>query len=292
MALVTGVPMVAAALALQVPAPATPTQPVQADLGAYRGLGTWVSIYSGSTLADPQRAAAGMKARGVKTLFLETANWRIRQTVSRPKAVAAMLEAAHAEGLKVVAWYLPGYRDLRTDEHRAKAALAFTTRKGERFDGFALDIEATEVRDIATRNRQADRLARSLREFVGPDYTLGAIVPEANALYWVGFPYRTVSRHFDVWLPMAYFTFRVDGPAAVRSWMGRNLSALRGWGDPVHPIGGIAEDARREEIRAFVASARSRGAIGASLYDFNGTGESAWAELRRVPQGEAGAARG
>ena len=272
---------------VRAPAPAAPADPAPppsaaATLDPYRGLGTWVSIYSRSTLADPVGAARAMRAHGVRTLFLETANFKQRVDVVRPRTLAAMVEAAHAEGLRVVAWYLPSYADLATDLRRARAAIAFRTPAGQAFDGFALDVEATVVRSIPARNRAAIRLARRLRAAVGPDHVLGAIVPEARALYWPGFPYAALARHFDVWLPMAYFTFRVDGPAAVRRWVGANLAALRATRMPVHPIGGLAEHARGDEVRAYADSVRAGGAIGAGLYDFAGTSDEDWAQLGGV----------
>src|SRR4051794_1027298 len=149
------------------PAPPASAAP---SLDAYRGLGTWVSIYSRSTLADPIATAATMKARGVRTLYLETSNWRQRVDIVRPQTMGAMIEAAHAAGLKVVAWYLPSYKPGRTDLRRAQAALAFTTPTGQRFDGFALDIESTEVGSTPLRNRLQGRLAAAIRRQVGSDY--------------------------------------------------------------------------------------------------------------------------
>src|SRR5205809_404603 len=82
----------------------TPTSSAAPSLQAYRGLGTWVSVYSRSTLAYPVASAAAMKADGVQTLYLETSNWRQHVDVVRPATMGAMIEAAHAQGIKVVAW--------------------------------------------------------------------------------------------------------------------------------------------------------------------------------------------
>jgi hypothetical protein len=256
------------------------------DVSAYRGLGTWISIYSYQALANPDASAAAMKANGVRTLYLETANWRQAVDIVRPRAIAAMVEAAHAQGIAVVAWYLPSYRRLAVDERRAEAAIDFTTPSGQRFDGFALDIEADVVRSIPARNRQAGRLAAALRSHVGADYALGAIVPEAGALYWPGFPYAQTARYFDVFLPMAYFTFRVAGPGAVRGYITRNVRTIRAFAGPgtlVHTIGGLSDRASPAEIGAFVRAARAGGAIGASLYEFQSTSPAAWSVLAGVP---------
>jgi hypothetical protein len=268
--------------------PPTPTAAAVPTLDAYRGLGTWASIYSHSTLADPVTAAVEMKAHGVHTLFLETSNWRQRVDLVRPRTIGAMIEAAHAAGIKVVAWYLPSYKPVRTDLRRSLTAIGFTTPAGHRFDGFALDIESTEVGSIPQRNRLQGNLARQLRRDVGPDYPLGAIVPEAGALFWPGFPYAQTARYFDVFLPMAYFTFRVRGAGAVRAYVRRNIATIRQATDarePIHPIGGIANKASAAEVAAFVGATRAARTTGASLYDFAGTSTRAWARLGQVPIG-------
>jgi hypothetical protein len=255
---------------------------------AYRGLGTWVDIYSGRTLAHPSGAAARMKAEGVKTLYLQTSNWRQRADVVRPRTLAAFVEAAHEQGMKVVAWYLPSYKPVRTDLRRSLSAIGFTTPSGQRFDGFALDIEATEVGSIPLRNRLEGRLASALRRSVGPDYPLGAIVPEAGALYWPRFPYAQTARYFNVFLPMAYFSFRVHGAGAVRNYMMRNIATIRsatGASTPVHAIGGLSDTATPSEVAGYVGAARAGGAIGASLYDFSGTKAPVWRQMRRFRPG-------
>jgi hypothetical protein len=282
--LLRALPLIASMAIAHTPAPAT-TAAVP-SLDAYRGLGTWVSIYSKSTLDDPIGAVARMKANGVATLYLETSNWRQKVDVVRPATLAQMIEAAHAQGIKVVAWYLPSYKPVNTDLRRSLAAIGFTTPTAQRFDGFALDIESTEVGPIPLRNRLQQRLSSRLRQSIGPDYPLGAIVPEAGALYWPGFPYQQVKRYFDVFLPMAYFTFRVKGAGAVRAYVQRNVSTIKavlGKDTPVHPIGGESDHATASEVGAYVAAARSTGAIGASLYDFAGTTSRAWSKLGTFP---------
>jgi hypothetical protein len=281
-----------AALAFPPTVAPTGTAGTLPSVDAYRGLGTWVSIYSHRILADPSGAAARMKAEGVQTLYLETSNWRQTVDVVRPRTLAALIEGAHAQGIRVVAWYLPSYKPVRTDLRRSLSAIGFTTPTAQRFDGFALDIEATEVGSIPLRNRLQGRLASALRRSVGPDYPLGAIVPEAGALFWPGFPYAQTARYFDVFLPMAYFTFRVHGAGAVRSYTARNVATIRsatGSNTPVHPIGGLSDTATPSEVAGYVRAARAGGAIGASLYDFAGTSPQAWTQMRRFTPGAAGA---
>ena len=79
------------------------------DVTAYSGLGTWIDIYSPSFRADPGRLAAALEARGVHTLFVETGNFRQRVDVVGRKQLGGLIEASHALGIDVVAWYLPDF---------------------------------------------------------------------------------------------------------------------------------------------------------------------------------------
>src|SRR3954452_24260407 len=101
--------------------------------------------------------------------------------------------------MKVVAWYLPGFKDLRTDMRRVRAALAFRTADGQAFDSFALDIEANGLNPVWRRNAALLRLSRMIRGAAGPDYTFGVIVPHKRAagrsnVLWPSFPYASTAR--------------------------------------------------------------------------------------------------
>src|SRR4051812_39055251 len=133
------------------PAPAPVERP---GVGAYNGTGAWIDRYDFARLEDPEMAVAEMSDYGVKTLYVETASWRVprRVDIVAPAATAELIAAAHAEGMNVVSWYLPGFKDLRMDMRRIRAALHFTTPEGQTFDSFALDIEANEVNPLSRRN--------------------------------------------------------------------------------------------------------------------------------------------
>jgi hypothetical protein len=231
-----------------------------------------------------------LAARGVRTLSLETANYRRARTqlIVHPRADERFLDAAHARGLRVVAWYLPGLRDLDADLSRALAAIDFETAAGERFDGFALDVESTVVNPIARRNRALLALSRQLRQAVGPSTALGAILPDdlsttCRSCLWPGFPYRAVGRLYDVFLPMAYSTFRGRGPSFVASYTRANISRVRRLtgrpGAPVHLIGGLADGLDGREAAAVVGAARDGRAIGVSLYNVGRSAPEDWSAL-------------
>ena len=261
------------------------------ELGAYRGTGSWVDLYDPDVRADPLGAVEEIAAEGVDTLYVETGNHRLprRKLVGYPETVSALIDAAHAHGMKVVAWYLPGLRDLRLDRARSMAAIRFSSLAGARFDSFALDIESTKVRPIWRRNIALLSLSRSLRRAVGRGYALGAIVPDERSTtrspgLWPGFPYAAVARLYDVYLPMSYSTNRARGAKAVYRYTYSNVAVIRtlSWPrrPPIHLIAGVADRLRSSEAKAAARAARDAGAIGLSFYKFTLSGREEWRALQ------------
>lgn len=270
------------------------------SLDVYRGLGAWVDQYDLG--ADFDQVAAEMARRKVKTLYLQTGRWNLPEDVANPSLVGAYLDAAHRNGIAVVGWYLPGFVDIERDLRRSKAVLDFVTPSGNGFDGFAPDIEdARETGGQLGRFHQgiADYSAR-LRQLVPPGTALGAIVPDAKNNErapgrWAGFPWPQIAMHYDVALPMAYWSVTKKGDCLAQSYDASGYLAevvtkthlLSGRTIPVHAIGGIANCTTPGEVAAFVNATGSGGWLGASLYDFRTTQtnphrEAIWAELARL----------
>jgi hypothetical protein len=254
----------------------------------FEGLGVWVDIYDAAVWDDPVGAVGEMTDRGVRTVFLQSSNADRPGPFVYPAETAELVEAAHDRDVAVVAWYLPHLADLALDRRRARAAIAFTTPRGDRFDGFALDIESPAVRDPLRRGDRLVRLSEGLRELAGDRYPLGAIVPSPvrladDLLYWPGFPWGPIARTYDAVLPMTYYTFRVHGPAETVEYVTRAIDEIReGVGSdavPIHVIGGLARDATDAETRAFVRTVRGEGAIGGSYYTHPYVSDGQWAIL-------------
>ena len=258
------------------------------SLEPYRGLGTWIDIYDDAQLKAPEATVDRIQARGVRTIYLETANFKQSRDVVRADRLSRLLDAAHARGITVVAWYLPSFQAGGRDLRRSLAAIRFRSAGGQTFDSFALDIEWSGVRSVALRNRRALDLSRRLREAVGPDYALGAIIPNPRGMelrrdYWQPFPYADLAAVYDVVLPMVYSTYRGDGPAVVTRDVTRSMTILRtatGRPDvPVHLIGGLGDEFSAAEARTFARLVATLRPHGWSLYDFSVTAPSAWAAL-------------
>jgi hypothetical protein len=260
------------------------------DLSSYEGLGVWIDIYD-SSWSDPVAAVKEMAAHDVRTLYLETSNFDRPVSFVDEAGVTKFVDAAHAFGVRIVAWYLPGFKNVGRDFRRSKAAIAFTTPAGNSFDSFALDIESPTVQDPTARSAALLELSDRIRRYAGADYPLGAIVPSPRGMqkiptYWPRFPWTGLAPIYDVFMPMTYFTWRVSDEQGAHDYTASNIQLIRtAVGSdqvPIHMIGGIAQDATTAETRGFVDAVRERGLIGASYYTLPGITSGQWTALAKI----------
>ena len=263
----------------------------EADSSVFSGLGTWIDIYDGAVLARPERTAERIAARKVDVVWIETANYRAPADVVKPGALGRLVDALHARGVRAVAWYLPGHVDQARDVRRSRAMLSFRTPGGGAFDGVALNVEATKLKNVGLRSRRAVALARQLGEAAGE--TPLAIVPfnprglEKRPQTWPRFPWAELAEVADAFAPMAYTGGALKGFDATYGYVTRAIRLLRArTGRPdvsIHVAGGVADRLGPEELAGFVAAVEDDGAtIGVSLYDWATTPPRAWAPLARL----------
>jgi len=271
-----------------------------ADVDPYRGLGAWVDSFDYAPRLQangnppPVTAASidDMARLGVRTLYLQVANpdGASPDQLTDEVQLREILTRARSTGLKVVAWYLPGLADVVLDTQMLKTINAFRSGTA-RFDTIALDLEYTQGEpDVALRNDNMIEVARNTRKLVGAKRAIGAIVYPAvqtevlNPVLWPGFPYKKLAESVDVWMPMAYYTFRSEPYRDAFRYTDESVTRLRKRLDNdnalVHPIGGIADLTSPEDYVAFLRAVRSTKSIGYSVYDFNTTSSSAWTFLR------------
>ncbi len=260
----------------------------------FAGSGAWVSIFSGSAVWDhPARHVQRMHTHGVRTLFLQTASTRqpVGTDLFRPVQLARFIDAGHARGMRVVAWYLPPLRDVRREYRRALTAIRFRTDRGGQFDGFAVDIEPSAGTPRGeTRDENLRRLSRRIRASAGVTYPLGAIIPSPAGLalaprFWPRFPYPTIGRFYDTVLPMNYYTYRVKGAAETYAYTTGNIAFLRrklGENATIHMIGGEAGASNERETTAFVQACNDAHIAGASLWHYTTLGVEDWRSLGQL----------
>jgi len=276
------------ALLLAAPGPAAHAAP---STNACSGLGTWVDVFDYTARlqhngAPPPFVAASvddLRQLGVRTLYLQVANPDDAPATSLTdaKLVKIILARARRDGIKVVAWYLPSLVDPKRDAAMLNHIAALPV------DGIGLDLEATDVADVPTRNARTVALTKQARALAKGRPVAAIVYPAIqlellNPVLWPNFPYRQLAPSVDVWMPMAYYTFRSDKLRNAYTYSVENVKLLRarvGSDVPVHIVGGIADASTTSDIVDLRRAARTTHAIGWSLYDFVTTSSAAWPYL-------------
>jgi len=278
-------------------AAAPPAQAVHSGLYAFRYLGAWIDLYDQGI--PPAAGAADMRARGVRTIFIETARWNSSGSFDNPAWIGQWVDEAYRNGMKIVGWYLPGYGDITRDVRRTTAIATFRSPLGHRFHAVAIDIEDKREVNYSLHRfnegvaRHLSRVRYRLTQIFGTSsYPVGAITPAPLAMAlrpdnWRGFPWRAIARWANVVMPMAYWSFR-DDCSTVRQHcpyyylrdnaiQARHLTGLR-----VHAIGGVGDRSTERQVLAAVRGTFAAHAYGGSLYDYRTTATDFWSPLSRL----------
>lgn len=269
----------------------------RSGVDVYRGLGAWVDVFD----YTPQggRPPVGlpdidtMADQGVRTVYLHAAFGTddFPGGIVPPDLVMPILERAHKRGMNVVGWYAPRFVEPEVDLARLLAIARFE-RDGQRFDGIAVDIEDRSLANISERNRRLVDLSTKLREQLGDDATIGAVVlptvllEKVNEKFWPNFPWAGIAPFYDVWMPMTYWTDRLTAsgyrdPNRLITESVARTRELTGLTDaPMHPIGGIGDTLTEGELATYTTTLGAVGAIGGSIYDYRTMPAGGWGVLR------------
>jgi hypothetical protein len=193
-----------------------------------------------------------------------------------PTQIREMISLAHANSIKVVPWYLPGYRNIALDRRRFAAAV--NVGGADPIDGLGVDIEADIVRNRQLRANRAAAMVQWLRATY-PDLPMAGIVPRDALAWWRIFPYATIRANTDAMLPMCY-TSRYLTPAQTTAMAAACVTTIREQtGDPaapVHVIAGVTDFLKPRLLVAAARGAKSAGAMGFSLYNLETTTPAGW----------------
>ena len=223
------------------------------NIGPFQGMGVWVDLYDDAAWADPAAAVADMAAHGVHTLYLETSNFNRPFPFVDKQGVAAFVDAAHDDGVQIVAWYLPGLRRrrARTPSGRRPRSGSGPTR-ATRSTGSRWTSRRRTSPTSSVRTARLLDLSDRLRAFAGDvvparrHHPVAARDRRAQGLL-AGVPLRGPRRglrrdHADVVLHVA----PPDGDST-HLYLTQNIRIIRrevGSDQvPIHVIGGIAQDA-------------------------------------------------
>ena len=252
----------------------------------FAGTGLWVDIYD-ETIKDPQFVVDEAVAHGIHTIYVETSNYHSPADVMYPDQIREMISLAHANSIKVVPWYLPGYRNIALDRRRFAAAV--NVGGADPIDGLGVDIEADIVRNRQLRANRAAAMVKWLRATY-PDLPMAGIVPRDALAWWRIFPYATIRANTDAMLPMCY-TSRYLTPAQTTAMAAACVTTIREQtGDPaapVHVIAGVTDFLKPRLLIAAARGAKSAGAMGFSLYNLETTTPAGWRaiDVWRSPTG-------
>jgi hypothetical protein len=245
------------------------------DLSAVTGKGIWVTNWPTTTLDVPglvQRAADA----GLDSIWVRTGG--SRQGWYGDRVLPQLVPAAHAAGLKVVAWDFPFLGDPVADAARAQLALDAGV------DAIAPDIETEHEGTWATPRRIA--LYLSLVRAHAGGRPVAATVPRPTARRLATFPYAAFPAYADLFVPMVYWSCNEPGELVAQSM--QHLGALL----PVAPVGqgyDMGSEGGRHglptfgETWRFLDAARRAGAVGASLWTVEQAGPEQWRALAQYP---------
>lgn len=245
-----------------------------------------------------------MARRGVKTLYFQTGRFKQAEDIFKPERLGSFIDEAHARGIAVVCWYVPGFGDMPRDIRRSMMAIEFTSPKGGHCDGFSPDIETMDASlggDRAAFHAGIIEYSRQLRAAAGGRVLAATVVDAKNntraPAKWAGFPWREIGEIYDVIVPMAYWSvtkgsncaLEIDTNAYMREVVSRTRD-LMGVDRPFHLIGGIGNCMTPAETTGFVNSTLDMGIMGimgGSIYDFDTVQASPhkefiWSELVRL----------
>lgn len=274
-----------AATLIAVPAALAQSDPAQ-RAAVFAGAGEWVDLYD-ATIHEPQYVVDQAVAHQVATIYWETSNYHSPADVMYPADLQQVIALAHAQGIKVVPWYLPGYRNIALDRRRFAAAI--NAGGADPIDGLGVDIEADIVRNRQLRAKRAAAMVQWLRATY-PDLPMAGIVPRDALAWWRIFPYAEVRANTDVMMPMCY-TSRYLTPAQTTAMSAECVTTIRTQtGDPaapVHVIAGVTDFLKPRLLIAAARGARDAGAMGFSLYNLETTTAAGWraVDVWRTPGG-------
>jgi hypothetical protein len=255
---------------------------------AVAGKGMWLTLGT-VTGASPRTVVQAAKRTGMTHLYVEAAISPLG--FHGRDVVGPLLDEAHRNGIRVLAWVYPYLDDVAADVALTREVAAFHSSSGTRFDGIAADLERNM--DV-WRVRAYSQLVRS---YLGSGYLLVGVSYPPQSI--PSYPFAVLARSYNAIAPMDYwhqtrtgrgldyggmpygfaygYRYARDSVAAIRQVSGRV---------PVTTIGQTFDDFGRlemgphapsaAEIRGFLQGSRDAGAIGASFFQWMTATDAEW----------------
>ena len=263
------------AVILDGPDPATATlasgQPVWSMVA---GKGFWTTNYL-PRHTDMAALVTTLKALGITHIYPRVAETSFgffdQDTLDR------LIPAAHAVGIKVIAWVYPYLRNVADDLAMTQAVVNYRTPSGDRADGIGADVEETTDAPAVFAYGQV------LRQIVGPQYPL--VITTYNPRARASYPFPEAAASFNVIAPQDYWhntpTGSFDGKSA-RALLTLSVLGIRaelgGKAFPIEENGQMYDmftygepggtQPSGAEIAGDIQAAKDLGCVGISFFDW------------------------
>ncbi len=249
------------------------------------GTGMWLHQFDKSEGGSARAIVARAEDAGLSALYVQTGSskkgWIGSPTLNR------LLPATKGTGLRIIAWDFPSLRDPEADAARMARAARFHCGGCPRVAAVAPDIE-TAAEGTRIGETAVARYYTALRAALPAEIAILATVPWPSEKRVGKYPYARTAGFADAVLPMTYWYNR--SPAQVTA---ASMAYLTRFGKPVMPVG-QGYDSRIDapylpvdpdpfgSVRAFLTTAKARGARHVSLWSWQASGDNQWSALTRA----------
>ena len=261
------------------PPPAPPAART-ASLDAIDGKGVWIWKYRMSEGGDTAALVARAARTGLRQLWVRVGD--SKDGFYGAGVLNDLVPAAHAAGIRVMAWGFPYLYDPAGDAAWTNAVLAWRSRDGSGVDGFSPDIETASEGTALSARRAVLYLSLVRPGAAASGRPLVATVFPPTDAQLASYPFAAMAAYVDAFAPMVYWNCREPGDAAASAIA--RLSPLApvhviGQGYDMGPEGGRIGPPSGQEILRFFDVARRSGARGASLWDWQEMTADHWSAV-------------
>jgi hypothetical protein len=248
----------------------------------------WLTLGTAAA-ASPSTVVKAARKDGITHLYVEAA---ISPLGFHGRGAAGpLIEAAHRQGIAVIAWVYPYLLDVAADVTLTTAVARYRSAGGQAFDGIAADLET----NVQLWNLRA--YSQLVRLALGDRYLLVGVTYPPQSL--PDYPFAEAGRYYDVLAPMDYWhqtrtDFGLDYDHMRYGWTygyryaADSIAAIRraAGNVPIEPIGQTFDNFGRlemgpyapsaDEVRGFLAGCKAEKALGASFFQWMTTTEAEW----------------
>lgn len=231
--------------------------------GLADGGGIWVNMWNYPDVADLEQYCLKLHNNGIRNLFIQTSRSNT-DAICAPDKLGPLIETCHRYKIRVIGWSYAELWNPVADADKMVAAARFRSANGEHLDAIAPNLEKNLYND------RVKAYSERIRSQLGPSFPMIAVVysPLNKAPEVARIPWKTLSMHYDVIAPMAYWNGKHQRLTSYEYTLStiKQIRQLTGKHDIELHIIGDAMGTRKESILNFLRACRDGAATSASLY--------------------------